>query len=199
MRERLREGILNVGQALREPEEFAQRWNRGEASYRWWVWMALALTAVLGTMTYGMTMGLLGETSGVLGRGVLLTTAAGLAWLIPLPALYILNSLGGSRLPISSTVLAALVTVSWGGLAMIAMVPVNWFFTAAIPVPGMVLVVNLVIFTGVGVAMIDVFAPVMKALEPGRAAAPTWWLLLVAVIGGELYWAFGVFDFAALV
>ncbi len=41
----------------------------------------------------------------------------------PLPALYILNSLNGSKLPASSTLLAALVTTSWGGLAMVASIP----------------------------------------------------------------------------
>ncbi len=57
---RLRSGIAHVGQALREPEEFALRWHLGEAAYEWWIWAALTLTAILGTTTYGMTMGLLG-------------------------------------------------------------------------------------------------------------------------------------------
>jgi len=52
-----------------------------------------------------------------------------LAWAIPLPALYILNSLSGSRLAASSTLLAALVTVSWGGLAMIASIPIQLVFS----------------------------------------------------------------------
>ena len=54
------------------------------------------------------------------------------------------------------TLLAALVTVSWGGLAMIASIPINWFFTATVPHAGFVLLVNLVVFAGVGVAMSDV-------------------------------------------
>ncbi len=195
-REQIRSGITSVGMALREPAEFARRSDIGEVHYPWWVWLALGLTAVLGTTTYGMTMGLLGGTSAILQKGLLCTIAAGLAWGIPLPALYILNSLSGARLSAASTLLAALVTTSWGGLAMVASIPINWFFTAAIPHPGFVLLVNLTVFAGVGVAMIDVFQRVMLRLEPGRAAAPVWWLLLVAAIGSELFYFFGLFHFA---
>lgn len=195
LREQLRSGIVHVGVALRRPEDFALRWNTGEAHYPPWVWLALVTTAVLGTTTYGMTMGLMGGTPDVLYKAAACTLAAGLGWAIPLPALYVLNSLSGSRLPASSTLLAALVTVSWGGLAMVASVPINWFFTAAIPHPGFVLAVNLVVFTGVGVAMIDVFNRVMHTLEPERGTTPTWWLALVAAIGSELFYFLGVFQF----
>jgi hypothetical protein len=103
----------------------------------------------------------------------------------------------GSRLRPSSTFLAALVTTSWGGLALIASIPINWFFSVAVPVPWFVLLVNLVVFTGVGVAMIDVFSRVMERLEPERGRMPAWWLALVGAIGGELMYAFGLFDFGA--
>ena len=195
MREQLRSGIAHVGQALRQPEEFAVAWNDGAVRYRWWVWLSLIATAILGTATYGMTMGLLGQTGDVVYKGLSCTLAAGLAWGIPLPALYILNSLSGSRLPISSTFLAALVTTSWGGLAMIASIPINWFFSVAVPHSGFVLFINLTVFAGVGVAMIDVFNRVMRRLEPLREATPTWWLLIVGAIGSELFYSFGLFDF----
>jgi hypothetical protein len=117
---------------------------------------------------------------------------------VPLPALYVLNCLSGSRLRASTTFLAALVTTSWGGLALMASIPINWFFTAAVPVPWFVLLVNLVVFAGVGAAMVDVFCRVMERLEPARGRAPGWWLALVGAIGGELLYAFGVFDFAAV-
>lgn len=196
-REHLREGIFHVGQALREPEEFAVRSNDGEVMYPWWVWLSLMLTAIVGTTTYGMTMGLLGGTPAIFSKGLSCTLAAGLAWSIPLPALYILNSLSGSKLSAASTLLAALVTTSWGGLAMIASIPINWFFTVAVPHTGFVLLVNLIVFTGVGVAMIDVFQRVMLKLEPKRGTAPTWWLVLVASIGAELFYFFGLFEFTA--
>ncbi|HVW01542.1 MAG TPA: hypothetical protein VHB77_14415 [Planctomycetaceae bacterium] len=193
----LREGVWNVGQALRTPEEFADRWNQGQARYPVWVWMSLAATAILGTTTYGMTMGLLSATPGaVLMAGLKCTLAAGLSWGVSLPALYILNSLAGSRLRASTTLLAALVTTSWGGLAMIASIPLNWFFTAAVPHAGFVFLVNLVVFTGVGISMIDVFRRVMLRLEPDREQAPLWWLVLVGAIGCELFYFLGLFHFA---
>jgi hypothetical protein len=196
MREQVRSGAAHVKQALRDPETFAARWNDGAVEYRWWVWVSLAVTAIVGTTTYGLTMGLLGGPVDMLYKAAACTLAAGLAWSIPLPALYILNSLDGSNLRLSSTFLAALVTTSWGGLAMIASIPMNWFFTATVPHAGFVLVINLLVFTGVGVAMIDTFRRVMLRLEPERGAAPVWWLVLVGMIGLELFYCFGLFEFS---
>ena len=195
-RDQLRSGITHDGQALRDPESFAVSWHAGEIDYRWWVWASLAATAILGTMTYGLTMGLLGGPMEMGRKAIACTAAAGLAWSIPLPALYILNSLSGSRLPLGSTFLAALVTTSWGGLAMIASIPINWFFTATVPHGGFVLLVNIVVFAGVGVAMIDTFRRVMLRLEPERGTSPVWWLVLVGMIGLELFYCFNLFDFS---
>jgi hypothetical protein len=98
LRAQLRSGVAQVGLALREPEEFTRRWHGGEARYPWWVFLALAFTAILGTSTYGLTMGILGGERTILLDAVRCTTAAGLAWGIALPSLYIFNSLSGSRL-----------------------------------------------------------------------------------------------------
>jgi hypothetical protein len=203
-REQLQSGLAHVGLALREPEEFARRWHGHEGLYSWRVFVALALTAILGTLTYGMTMGLLGGPRAVVLGGLRCTAAAGLAWGIALPSLYIFNSLSGSRLRASTTLLAALVTTSWGGLAMIASIPINWFFTVALAdmvadssrVIWLVRGVNLVVFTGVGVAMMDTFGRVMQVLEPERGRWPVLWLAVVTAIGGELFYAFGLFQFA---
>jgi hypothetical protein len=200
----LRSGLVHVGLALREPEEFTRRWHGGEMPYSWWVFLALALTAVLGTSTYGLTMGILGGPGAILLDAVRCTTAAGLAWGIALPSLYIFNSLSGSRLKPSTTLLATLVTTSWGGLAMIASIPINWFFTVALHdlvvdptrVTWLVRGVNLVVFTGVGISMIDIFGRVIAVLEPERGRWPVLWLVVVSSIGGELYYAFGLFQFA---
>jgi hypothetical protein len=198
-RSRLRAGLAHVGQALREPEAFALRWHREAAPpYAWWVFAALALTAVAGTLSYGLTLGILGGPARMAACALACTAAAGTAWAVPLPALYILNSLSGSRLRASTTLLAALVTTSWGGLALMASIPINWFFTVAVPVGWFVLLVNLVVFAGVGAAMVDVFCRVMERLEPARGRAPGWWLALVGAIGGELFYAFGLFDFSAI-
>ena len=59
-REHLRVGVNHVGLALRDPEAFALAWNKGQTAYQWPVWVALLATAIAGTTTYGMTMGLLG-------------------------------------------------------------------------------------------------------------------------------------------
>jgi hypothetical protein len=193
IRARLRTSLAHIGEALREPEAFALRWHRQGAPYDAWVFAALALTAIAGTTAYGLIMGLLGGPRAMFLGGLRCTTAAGIAWSLPLPALYVLNSLSGSRLRPSTTFLAALVTTSWGGLAMIAAIPVAWFFTVAVPYAPFVLAVHLAVFAIVGVAMIDVFSRVMAALEPERGRLPAWWLLLVGAIGGELFYAFGLF------
>src|SRR5580700_5666249 len=105
MRQQIRLGIGHVGRALREPEDFADRWRTGEAHYGGWVWLSLLATAILGTTTYGMTMGLLGGAGDVFIKAITCTAAAGIAWTLALPALYILNSLAGSKLSMSTTVL----------------------------------------------------------------------------------------------
>lgn len=189
----LKEGLRHVGQALEEPEAFALRWHEKEAIYPWWVFAALALTAIVGTTVYGMTMGLLGGPEQMIANGMRLTFAAGVAWSLPLPALYILNSLAGSKLRPSTTFLAALVTTSWGGLALIASIPISLFFSAALSFPWLVLLVHLIVFAGVGVSMIDVFGRVMAKLEPARGRTPIVWLCLVGTIGAELFYALGLF------
>jgi hypothetical protein len=204
LRTQLRSGLAHVGLALREPEVFARRFHAGEVLYSWWIFVALAFTAILGTTTYGLTMGLLGGPREIILDALRCTTAAGLAWGIALPSLYIFNSLSGSRLKPSTTLLAALVTTSWGGLAMIASIPINWFFTVALAdliadparVAWLVRGVNLVVFTGVGISMIDIFGRVMQVLEPDRGRKPVLWLAVVAAIGAELFYAFGLFQFA---
>lgn len=198
LREALRSAIADVGVALRDPEDFALAYHQRPPANWLFIWAGLFGTAVLGTLTYGMTMGLLGGAAEVCRKAVLCTLGAGLAWSLPLPALYILNSLSGSKLPARSTLLAALVTTSWGGLAMIASIPVNWFFTVAIPHPAVVLLINLLVFTGVGISMIDVFRRVMERLEPERGSAPVWWIVLVGVLGSELFYAFGLFHFGPM-
>ena len=59
-RDHLRTGVQHVGLALRDPEAFAVAWNDGQGAYQWPVWAALLATAIVGTTTYGMTMGLIG-------------------------------------------------------------------------------------------------------------------------------------------
>jgi hypothetical protein len=86
--------------------------------------------------------------------------------------------------------------VSWGGLAMVASIPLNWFFLTAIPDARFAFPLNLVVFAGVSVAMSDVFRRVMRRLEPDRDTIPAWWLVLVAALGSELFFHLGLFQFA---
>ena len=195
IRDRLRQNLASIHEALRQPEDFALRWQREGQPYSWSVFAALALTAIAGTTIYGLILGLSGGLDEMFLCGGKFTLAAGIAWSLPLPALYILNSLTGSRLRASTTFLAALVTTSWGGLALLASIPIAWFFTVAVSNAHVLLAVHLAVFTGVGVAMADVFSRVMERLEPRRGRVPAWWLLIVGVLGAELFYALGLFSF----
>ena len=81
-RDDLRVGVHHVGLALRDPEAFAVAWNEGRSAYQWPVWVSLLATAIVGTTTYGMTMGLLGGAGDIAFKGFICTLAAGLAWAI---------------------------------------------------------------------------------------------------------------------
>ncbi len=200
----LKDCLTHVGRALREPEAFALSWQSGEHVYPLRVWTALAVTAITGTATYGMTMGLHEGPQAIGSHALLLTLAAGLAWSIPLPALYILNSLSGSRLRASTTLLAALVTTSWGGLALMASIPINWFFSVSIwrlapatistqAAEYLLLSINLLVFAGVGLSMVDVFGRVVEQLEPASGRQPIWFLAIVGAIGAQLSFLFHLF------
>jgi hypothetical protein len=186
----MKRGVFEVGRALRRPEELAVRWRDREeerdAPTRV-IFFVLFLAAVLGLAGYGLTMGMHKDALQMLISAAKAPLAAGTAWAVALPALYVVNSATGSKLDASTTVLAALTTCSFGALAMLAGVPVNWFFTIALPYTATRWAVNILVFTGVGIAMIDVFVRVMRALEPDRDRAAAYlWLGLVGVIGCEL-------------
>jgi hypothetical protein len=195
IRDRVRRNLVFIHEALRQPEDFALRWHREGRPYSWSVFAALAFAAIAGTTIYGLILGLTGGPREMFRCGGSFTLAAGIAWSLPLPALYILNCLTGSRLRASTTFLAALVTTSWGGLALLASLPIAWFFTVAVSNAVVLLAVHLAVFTGVGVAMADVFSRVMERLEPRRGRQPAWWLLLVGILGAELFHALGLFNF----
>jgi hypothetical protein len=154
--------------------------------------------AVLGIAAYGLVMRLHEGWAGMLAGALKASVAAGLAWTLALPALYILNSALGSRLDASTTLLAALTTVSFGALALLASIPITWFFGLALPYGWARLAVNLLVFAGVGVCMADVFLRTLRALEPEHSRAYGFvWLVLVGVIGAELMALFSLFHFDA--
>jgi hypothetical protein len=185
-----RDAVVEIGAALRRPEAFARRWRdrvhaRGPTAL---VFPVLLANAAFGLAVFGLVLGLhRGGLVDMLDASVGTTLACGLPWLIALPALYIINSALGSKLDASTTTLAGITTVSFGALALLAAVPVKWFFSLALDYPTVHFVVNSVIFSAVAISMADVFLRVMRALEPerGRAYAFTW-LCLVGVLSAEM-------------
>jgi len=194
--DQLRGAVAEVGFALRRPEEFTLKYRDAPDDPRRPALTAVLIAnAVFGLSAYGLTMGLHGGASAMLSSAAKAPLAAGLAWALGLPALHILNSALGSRLDAGSTFLAALTTVSFGALAMLASVPIQWFFSMALPYPLVRFAVNAIIFGGVGVAMADTFLRVMRALEPERSRAFAFvWLCLLGVIGVELMTLFDLFS-----
>lgn len=187
----LREGVSEVGRALRRPEALAERWRdrhlQPEQAPRPLVFALLLLTAFFGLAGYGLTMGLHLGAAGMLLAALKAPTAAGAAWVVTTPALHVVNAWTGSRLDASTTVLAALLTCSFGALAMLAGAPLNWFFSVSLPLAAVRAAVSLLVFGGVGVAMTDVFLRVMRAIEPGSSALTRWlWLALIGAIGTQL-------------
>lgn len=189
--------VTEIGMAVRRPEELAERWREGgDDAPTAWVFPVLLAAAALGTAAYGLTMKMHLGVEGMAEGAFFTPLAAGLAWLLSFPALFIIKRILGSELNFSTTALAATITVSFGATAMLASVPINWFFTLAVPHGIARLSVNVVVFGGVGLCMIDVFLRVMRTLEPEKTQLfSCLWLGLICVVGMELYAIFGVFTF----
>lgn len=200
MRESLYLGFVEVGRALRRPEALAQRWRDRsllpEDAPPPAIFVTLTITAIFGLAAYGLTMGMHRGADGMLLAAVKAPLAAGTAWAVALPSLYIVKSTLGSKLDASTTALAALITCSFGALAMLAGAPVSWFFTIAMPYTAIRFLVNFIIFAGVGIAMIDVFMRVMAELAPKESRYTAFfWLGLVSALGTELMILLDLFDF----
>lgn len=191
----LRTALSEVGQAIRRPEQLALRWQDSPDRSYLMLLSTLLANAAFGAAAYGVTMQMHHGLEGMVRGAIVTPLAGGVAWLMALPALYIFNSALGARLGVKPTALAASITVCFGAWAMLAAVPVNWFFTLAAPYDLTRILVNLLVFCGVGLAMADVFLRVLKALEPERTSGFGYvWLALVGVIGAELFYLFGAFE-----
>ncbi len=159
------------------------------------VFPVLLASAVLGLFAYGVTMGFAIGPEAMLISGFKAPFAAGAAWAITVPSFYILRSAAGSKLDASTTALAALITCSFGALAMLAAVPVSWFFALVLPWPSLMVVVHLSVFGAVGIAMTDVFLRTMRAIDKDMSSALSWfWLTLISLIGSELMLLLGLFS-----
>lgn len=196
----VRNSFREVGQAIRRPEQLARRWRDrftdAEAAPSIVVFLVLLANAAFGTAVYGMFMHMHRGIEGMTQGAVLFPLAAGVAWAVAFPALYIINRVLGSKLDFTTTALAASITVSFGATAMLASVPVTWFFSLAVPFDIVRWGVNLVIFAGVGIAMIDVLLRILRAVEPNHSLGyPFIWLMLLATLGAQLFALFGLFQF----
>jgi hypothetical protein len=185
-----------VGLAIRRPEALVTFWQ-GVEGRRFNVMIAVLLAnAVFGTAAYGVTMQMHRGAVGMIEGGFWTTLSAGLAWAIALPALYIVNSALGSKVSLRACILAASVTVCFGAWAMLASVPINWFFTLALPHAAARWAINVIVFSGVGICMTDVFLRSLLALDPESSREFGFvWVCLLAAIGTELFVLFGVFNF----
>lgn len=197
VRTKIADAATEIGMSVRRPESLARRWeDGGDDSPTVWVFPVLLAAAAMGTAAYGLTMKMHLGVEGMLEGAFFTPMAAGLAWLLSFPALFIIKRILGSELDFSTTALAATITVSFGAVAMLASVPINWFFTLALPYTTTRLLVNVVVFGGVGLCMNDVFLRVMRTLEPDKTQLfSILWLGLISVIGMELFAIFDVFSF----
>ncbi len=196
--------LIHIRQALVEPEAFATAWaDAGPAPEETTllglgrrdlpVMAGLVTMASLGVGSYAAALHAHAGPAELAWHGLTAILAAGIAWGAALPTLTILGALTGSKLPVRSVLFAALVAVSFGGLAMLASLPVLWFFEMALPFSATRLVVALVTCAGVGVSMKDVFSRVMAALE-GQRLLHHAWLFLLTLIGAEMFLVVGLFD-----
>lgn len=176
--------------ALREPEDFTESVS---ARVTLPTLVSLALTASAGVAAYGAAMHAWDGAAAMAQGALAALMGAGLAWTASIPSLYIVGSLLGSKLKLEHVALSSLVTVSFGGLAMLASIPVLWFFELCLPMGGVRVFVNLMVFAGVGLSMVDVFLRVMARLE-GRRFFHLAWLGLLSVVGAEMFWLFGLFN-----
>lgn len=184
-----------LSRAFYEPEVFLRHWHNAGHPYSPVVFLLLAGIALLGTAAYGVLLGIPGRLSQVSQSGLLFASASALAWATPLPAVYILNSLSGSRLRLGTTFLAALVTASWGGLGFLVLLPISALVMLSISSPSAILIAHLATIALVGVCMAIVYDRLQVGLEPHRGSGRSWWLWLFVLLQVELLYAFGLVKF----
>jgi hypothetical protein len=176
----------SLGAILRQP----QAWVSTPASPPQQTF-GLLLIAALSVATWGAALHLPFGPSAMIHGALAAAGACALAWLSSLPTLLILGSILGSRLPFSLVLRASVVTVTFAGLALLASVPVLWYFELA--APQLLLPIAMMTLAGVGASMLEIFSRIMTNLE-GTRLWNRLWLLLLAAIGAELFFAFGLFS-----
>lgn len=178
-----------VFEAMREPEAFSVRWSEQPAPL--WLYGALAGSAALGVGTYGAMLHAWRGGLDTVSFGLGAAAAAGVGWTAAMPCLVVLGGLLGSRLAPRVVVMASLVAVSFGGLCMLASVPVLWFFELVTGHWGGRVFAMLASAGGVGLCMADVFTRCMRALEGFRLFH--WlWIALFGAVSLEMFVLFGL-------
>jgi hypothetical protein len=181
--------------AYRDPEIYVLRWHQEGMPYSLFHFLALALNAVAGTLAYGALLGW-GQPPQRLAECAALNTLASLvAWLAPQPALYILGSLSGLRLRMSTLFLASLTTAAWGGMALLSMWPIAAVFLLWYPQSQLLaLFIHAVTLIFVGSSMACIFGRVIEQIEPGQGGGRVWWLILFVLLKVQLLYSFGVLN-----
>jgi hypothetical protein len=192
----LEDAPATIIDALREPERFLRAWrDHGRRAYPISVFVLLLAVTAAATALYGLVMGLPLGAHAALERAVAFTTAAGIAWTLALPTFYILGNMSGLKLDFSTTLLAALLTIHYGALAMLASIPIHLFFAVALPYAAVTYGVNMIIFAGVGLCGADVLVRVIGEVDPESVDFAKLWLVLLGVLGAELFSIAGIFSF----
>jgi len=182
--------------ALRDPESLLRAWrDHGTRAYPASLFAFLLGVTAAATAAYGLTMGLPLGWQVALERAITFTLAAGAAWIVALPTLYIAGNILGHKLEASTTVLAATLTVHYGSLAMLASIPIHLLFAAVFANATVTFLINLVIFTGVGLCAADVLLRSIDVVDPTARPFAVRWLVLLGVIGAELFSLAGIFRF----
>lgn len=182
--------------AFRDPEAFILRWHREGHPYSLGIFAGLALVAVLGTLGYGLLLARNTSPDELLRAAGLNCLAAAIAWAVPLPAVYILNSMTGMRLRASTTFLASLVSAAWGGFAFLAFLPIALIYLLTFPQSkALALFGHLLVFALVGLSMAMIFGRQIERLEPRHGGGRVWWLWLFVCLEVQLLYSFKLLSF----
>jgi hypothetical protein len=176
--------------AVREPTEFVDRSPDPRTLG------ALAAAATLGIGTYGGAIHLAEGVVAVVGGAARAVATAGLAWTLSIPALVVLGALLGSAVPWRKATLASLVTVSFGGLAFLASIPVVMLLEVSSPFDWTRPLVNTLVVLGVGGCSTLVFERAMARLE-GRRPLHRLFMGVFGVLFVEIAFLIDLFRFVA--
>lgn len=199
-----RMGWRELGDCLRHPEMTALRWSQRKFNPQdknhislpdkhqkqapsLSLFTTLLTYTLLGMMAYGFTLQMHNGTTAMVKNAWSMPLTLCFAWMLAFPSLYIINTALGSRVDLSTTLLALLITLGLGSLAMMTLVPIHWFFSITLQNIQHQHWIHLASLSLVGLCMADVFLRIMRALEPDHNPVfSVIWILLVSLISFEM-------------